>query len=345
MRNLVALATAHLLLSLLATAGICSGQKEGQDFFPLPEGLLATDEVPEGCEEDTCRNGGSCRPNGGGYHDEGSPCECLEGFGGKFCEVGEDPASRCEKECFNGGACKLGVDDDSTEAEPIEHCECPDAFYGDQCEREADLCGEKYCRNGSKCLGEIKLANGSTEHLCDCSRAYTESMHFAGQFCQYPSTEFCTGSEDPNGRQFCTNGGSCPSERNKPCNCPPGFLGPRCAYQIEVDGGDHHGCDLDCQNGGTCQKQGTGLACRCPHGFEGSQCEYEIERSEKASGSSMKMSTATTIVCAVAIGTVLLSAAWFLYGKHSAMEETGQPKNENGDDTTASDELATVQIL
>lgn len=149
--------------------------------------------------------------------------------------------------------------------------------------------------NGGKCL-DVSLADGAEERICDCTHAYTETTHYAGEFCQYPSTTFCTGVDDPNGRQFCVNGGQCPSERHLPCMCPTGFSGPRCAFQLGVDGLSYRECELDCQNGGTCRK-GMNEAfggdlnhflsaeeeqrhinyehCVCPLGFYGMRCEYK----------------------------------------------------------------------
>ena len=258
------------------------------------------------CDErtETCKNGGVC--NHVPEDSELEPCECQPGFRGKYCEYVEDSVPGCSKECLNGGVCRLGVDDDALDANSQEskYCECPVAFYGDQCESNAELCGEEYCYHGSKCF-EILLADGSTEHLCDCKKAYTEDRHFAGEFCQYPSTQFCTGRDDPNGRQFCTNGGLCPEDSHKPCDCPPGYMGPRCAYQIGKDGGDYAECKLECQNGGTCQKGVKDLQaaygkfasdvafllnethenyehCTCPDGFFGIRCEYEYEQCKES---------------------------------------------------------------
>lgn len=35
---------------------------------------------------------------------------------------------------------------------------------------------------------------------------------FAGEFCEHESTDFCSDETDPNGEQFCVNGGECKSE-------------------------------------------------------------------------------------------------------------------------------------
>jgi hypothetical protein len=198
---------------------------------------------------------------------------------------------------MNGGQCRLGLDENQLAS---ELCECPSSHYGESCEKEAERCGEEYCYHGSQCF-EILLADGFTEHICDCTKAYTEDHYYAGEFCQYASTNFCTGHDDPNGRQFCTNGGQCPEEGHKPCSCPPGFTGPRCAFEIGKDGNDYALCELGCQNGGTCQKGVKDLQkaygkfandvaylldeehvdfehCVCPDGFYGIRCEYNVEQ-------------------------------------------------------------------
>ena len=93
-------------------------------------------------------------------------------------------------------------------------------------------CGSGFCHHSSTCL-ELSLDEEPfVEHMCDCTNAYTEDTYYAGEFCQYASTQFCSDSNDPNGRQFCVNGGKCPTESHLPCECPEGFSGPRCAILL-----------------------------------------------------------------------------------------------------------------
>lgn len=249
-------------------------------------------DVGECDEGGVCQHGGTCKVSPD-FHSL-NPCDCPVGFSGKYCEYVKDTVPDCTKTCLNQGICRLGDGNDETEL-----CECPSSFYGEQCEKEAEKCGDDYCYHGSKCF-EIILGNGSTEHICDCTRAFTEENSYAGEFCQYPSTVFCTGHDDPNGRQFCTNGGECPQDRHLPCSCLPNFMGPRCAFEIGKDGGDYAECELACQNGGTCQKGIKDLQkafgnfasdvshmlnqthdnfehCVCPKDFYGIRCEYQAE--------------------------------------------------------------------
>jgi hypothetical protein len=205
----------------------------------------------------------------------------------------------CKKECLKEGNCIINEHGSAT-------CSCASGFFGEYCQHEAAACGGGFCHHSSTCL-ELSLEEGSfVEHMCDCTNAYTEDTYYAGEFCQYASTKFCSEPDDPNERQFCVNGGECPEERHLPCICPEGFSGQRCAFQIATDGRDYAHCDLPCQNGGTCQKgtketeqkefirkfvdtdfsdalsESPDLTsfehCVCPPGYFGINCEYQMEQ-------------------------------------------------------------------
>ena len=205
----------------------------------------------------------------------------------------------CEMDCSNEGYCRLGIKDGVIDP-TVQFCECLPGHFGGHCEHEASRCGEKYCYHGSECF-DITLSDGSSEHLCDCAPAYTDETYYSGQFCQYPSTVFCTGRDDPNGRRFCTNGGSCPTEEPHACDCPQGFGGPRCDHTMSEAEILHTKCSLDCKHGGLCQKGSKDMKtefgkwaedvshlwnettrdlehCICPEGFYGIACEYAIEQ-------------------------------------------------------------------
>jgi hypothetical protein len=305
-----------LLLTVLIPAAAYVSATEEPDFFPLSpaDELNASDDQNGSSLPCTlgCQNGAACLV---GTTDSSyslasignttSYCECLAGFWGDLCELVKDQDQTSERpdidtcgiKCLNNGTCEM-----SDDGEPF--CLCPSNAYGDFCENTGVQCGNNYCQHTSKCF-EIHLADGSSEYICDCTSAFTKETYYAGEFCQYPSTQFCSGADDPNGRQFCVNDGECPQESYQACVCPEGFIGPRCAFQIGVDGSDYTECELPCQNRGTCQK---GLKnafksesfekfdldiahildthgqqhenyehCVCPEGYFGIRCEYQME--------------------------------------------------------------------
>jgi len=205
----------------------------------------------------------------------------------------------CKNGCLNEGNCVLNGDGSTT-------CSCSSNFFGEYCQHEGEQCGDGFCHHSSTCF-ELSLEEESfVEHICDCTNGYTEETYYAGEFCQYKSTQFCSGPNDPNGRQFCVNGGQCPGESHLPCICPEGFSGPRCAFQIGIDGRDFAQCELSCQNGGNCQKGAKETKqneimgkfvdvdfseilpkspdlrsfehCVCPPGYFGIYCEYQMEQ-------------------------------------------------------------------
>lgn len=62
--------------------------------------------------------------------------------------------------CLNGGVCNDGT------------CDCPDGYYGVNCENEVDPCKGVRCLNGGSC----------DDGECDCPEGYD------GEFCQYQLT-------------------------------------------------------------------------------------------------------------------------------------------------------------
>lgn len=166
-------------------------------------------------------------------------------------------------------------------------------------------CGEHFCKHGSKCFS-IQLDDGTTEDVCDCTSAYTNTTFYSGEFCEYPSTSICS-LKDAFGStvNFCVNNGTCGITTHSPCTCPTGFGGPRCASKIDEAGGwgDYAQCSIECKNGGHCQKgmKDADLGkyerfaddvshlinetknhlnfehCQCSGGFFGLKCEYKYE--------------------------------------------------------------------
>ena len=121
--------------------------------------------------------------------------------------------SSCSLQCQNDGTCVAGQQDQSDQfrfwADPstTEYCSCDDTWDGPHCEIPRVWCGDDhYCFYGSTC--EQEEVDGQTLHYCDCRKAETETASYAGRYCQYPATEFCTKEALPDGHLFCTNKGT-----------------------------------------------------------------------------------------------------------------------------------------
>ena len=121
--------------------------------------------------------------------------------------------SSCSLQCQNGGTCVIGQQDQTTEyrfwADPstTEYCQCSDNWDGPYCDIPRVKCGDgPYCFYGSTC--EQEEIDGQTLHYCDCRSAETDNDSYAGRFCQYAATEFCTKEPTPDGHLFCTNQGT-----------------------------------------------------------------------------------------------------------------------------------------
>ncbi|XP_069493869.1 protein delta homolog 1 isoform X2 [Ambystoma mexicanum] len=86
-----------------------------------------------------CQNGGTC-VDANGFAPYAS-CQCLSGFSGNFCEIGED---HCEPNpCKNGGIC--------SNAGPGFRCQCPSHFTGESCRSPRLFCVSNPCRNEGTC--------------------------------------------------------------------------------------------------------------------------------------------------------------------------------------------------
>lgn len=90
------------------------------------------------------------------------------------------------------------------------------------------------------CLHNSKCVKYGEEHACDCADATTNfSSHFAGESCEYQSTDMCTiGNPGPaTPRSFCVNRGTCKekvtaTQPHPGCNCPEGYTGPHCELRV-----------------------------------------------------------------------------------------------------------------
>lgn len=136
---------------------------------------------------------------------------------GIHCEFKKGTVPECTLDCNNGGECMVGINNADEvhdlahfydNAEEFMHCKCPEGWGGALCEVARQECGSHHCYNGGTCLQHTD-SDGQTKHRCDCTTANGDDYSYAGRFCQYQSTSFCTKKEDENGQLFCVNGGTC----------------------------------------------------------------------------------------------------------------------------------------
>jgi hypothetical protein len=145
---------------------------------------------------------------------------CYDGFEGPHCEWEKGSMPDCDLTCENDGQCIVGFksfDEVSTAQEMhfrdtkqinMMSCVCPEGFTGDKCEIEInENCGDRKCHHGSKCV------KSNDDEFCDCSTIKNNNTNYAGRYCEYKATSWCTKNEDTNGRSFCVNNGSCLKER------------------------------------------------------------------------------------------------------------------------------------
>ncbi|XP_061861642.1 sushi, nidogen and EGF-like domain-containing protein 1 isoform X3 [Colius striatus] len=269
-----------------------------------------TEESP--CESRECQNGGSCQALNGT-----AVCMCQPGYTGTDCQAEVD---ECESSpCLNGGRCMDMVGNYS--------CVCPEPFVGQRCETDSSSCEDRSCRNRQTCnyirpgryictcspgyygnncqYGGPRVPGACLSHpcqnagscleteqgyVCECQEGYT------GQDCRDKLSEGCE----------CRNGGSCLEGNVTVCQCPPGFFGLLCEFEVtttpcnvntqcpdggycmeyggsylcvcHTDYGTNHTmpspCDSEpCLNGGSCEAHDDSYTCECPRGFLGRHCE------------------------------------------------------------------------
>ncbi|NXR12276.1 SNED1 protein, partial [Semnornis frantzii] len=230
-------------------------------------------EVNE-CESSPCLNGGHCVDLVGNYS-----CLCLEPFVGQRCET--DLSSCEDRSCRNRQTCNY--------IRPGRYiCTCSPGYYGSNCQyggpRMPSACLSHPCQNAGSCL---ETEQG---YICECQEGYT------GQDCRDKLSDGCE----------CRNGGSCLEGNVTVCQCPPGFFGLVCEFEVTTtpcnmntqcpDGGycmEYGGsylcvchtdystnhtvpspCDSEpCLNGGFCEAHDDSYTCECPSGFLGKHCE------------------------------------------------------------------------
>jgi hypothetical protein len=157
-------------------------------------------------------------------------------------------------------------------------CQCPDAWDGPACTIEKVICGDQHCFFGGTCQtrsDNIDGNNPTITHHCDCTTADTADESYAGRFCQYKATEYCTKDPGLSGELFCVNHGICRANAHEGCDCPNGYTGFSCEFKtstaspndnVEVvdesdqlagrptlDPTESAECTMQCRNGGTCR--------------------------------------------------------------------------------------------
>jgi hypothetical protein len=158
-------------------------------------------------------------------------CSCLEGFVGPICEFEDKDLGeyKCDLTCENDGICRKGAKDiqllqqfgvnrehlNDTHDNNFEHCVCPKGFVGITCEFKMDVCpgANHVCMNGGECIPDRDEFGLHFE--CDCVAARHPSELYAGEYCEFESTEFCTldGQKPESGAMnsdaFCVNNSKC----------------------------------------------------------------------------------------------------------------------------------------
>ncbi|CAF1083657.1 unnamed protein product [Adineta steineri] len=222
-------------------------------FTPCP------DDIIDPCANHTCKNGATCVRDGLTSY----KCNCIPGFGGKFCNESLPKCSDANIKCPNA-ECVETFDPNV----PV-YCKCYDGTRRDP--RLNDTCPLSPCyeKNSEvpicKNNGTCQIVGGA--HVCDCTGG------FAGQNCTKPlKRPFCEEAPGVCGE------GKCQQSLTPPyysCNCgtQPNTFGRNIS---ELTKCEESGCYAinPCQNGGTCSNKGVGaFICQCSSRFTGTKCE------------------------------------------------------------------------
>ncbi len=307
----------------------------------VDSGEINNHRLDNACGDGYCLNGGSCVTEQilmqGGSFLVKEYCDCSQAYdasanyAGVFCQYKSTSLCLIDNSlkdamdssfCVHFGKCQ---DDGS--------CDCPLGWTGQHCELKAlemggtsasqvgsdvelgreyievDECGDSICYNGGTCVRtERQISNGEflIETHCDCAAAFDEKYLYAGLSCEFPSTEICSipkDGQDLSGSSFCTNHGACKRDSELSCDCPTGFFGSACEYEMlepnrtfdemKEDDDDVHlefcGNGI-CHHGGTCvtsvvyseeiDTSVTKYTCDCSTAYDGetaylgASCEY-----------------------------------------------------------------------
>jgi hypothetical protein len=147
-----------------------------------------------------CVNNGECVAN---VSVAEPPCDCDDDFTGAHCEYFKSDTPMCTQTCVNGGTCQIGIPNapqtPRQDSYNMTYCLCPERYHGQQCEYDSQQCGDHLCFHGTTCnIGDL---------TCNCASSSKPGIGYAGEFCQYTATDFCS-----DGKKFCVNGGNCVEE-------------------------------------------------------------------------------------------------------------------------------------
>ena len=158
--------------------GTCTDNNNGTYTCTCPTGFTGQDcleEIDE-CEGDPCTNGGQCINGFGSFL-----CSCLQGYGGRRCEVACPQGfvgERCEVDlnycssdtCSNGGSC--------VEERDGYTCICPPNYTGPHCTMAND-CNINNCLHDGECTD-----SDTTGFVCRCLERY------GGPHCELNTVSF-----------------------------------------------------------------------------------------------------------------------------------------------------------
>ena len=73
--------------------------------------------------------------------------------------------------------------------------------------------------------------DGARVYHCDCTSTRATGTVFAGRYCEYEASVFCTVEEGSNVELFCVNGGTCKADPYAGCDCNDPYTGFACEYK------------------------------------------------------------------------------------------------------------------
>eukprot|EP01134_Creolimax_fragrantissima_P001525 CFRG1525T1 len=202
------------------------------------------------CEDDVCKNGGSCIPQSDASFYK---CVCLPGYGGTTCAYNKND---CRDSSINKCNLANGVCRDALNSVT---CECNAGWAGPTC--DLYTCP---CQNDGKCV-----MNGSKQ-VCVCVKGFT------GENCEVKPPDGTMNACFIDEREKCNGHGNCVNDPSAPmgyiCKCLDNWSGNSC-YMSTVNFCEH----TPCKYGGTCVSFNNGPKCYCVEGRVGHTCEIDVD--------------------------------------------------------------------